>query len=86
MYLALSIMAIAVVAIGLVASGITLGSLGWSDLGLVLFIMGPVCAASGAILTAAEGRMKAVPLTEDSLRTEFDNVVKRWASSALPDW
>ena len=86
MYLALLILATAVVAIGLVASGIALGSLGWADLRLVLFIMGPVCVGSGAILTAAEWRMKAIPLTDASLRSEFDSVVKRWASSALPDW
>ena len=86
MYLALAMMPIVVFAIGLGVTGMALGSLGWRELRLVLFIMGPLCGISGVVLTAAEGRMKRVSVTDDSLRVEFDAVVKRWTSSALPDW
>lgn len=86
MYLALAMMALAGIAIGLGAIGMVLGALGWIELRMALFIMGPVCGIAGAAVTAAEGRMKRVSVTDDSLRVEFDAVLKRWTSSALPDW
>lgn len=86
MYLALAIMAMSGIAIVLAASAFYLGSLGWTELQMLLFIMGPICTFAGIALTSAENRMKAITLTDDSFRTEFDHVVKRWTSSAFPDW
>jgi hypothetical protein len=86
MYLALAMIALVVIAIGLGISGMVLGSVGWIELRLILFIMAPLCGIAGAGLTAAEGRMKNVSVTDNSLRTEYDAVVKRWRSSPFPDW
>lgn len=86
MHLALTMMVLAVIAVGLGASGLFLGTLGWLELRLILYIMGPVCGIAGVVLTTAEGLMKQMTVTDDSLRVEYDIVVARWKSSALPDW
>ena len=86
MYLALAMIALVVIAIGLGASGMALGAVSWIELRLILYIMTPLCGIAGAGLTAAEGRMKNVSVTDNSLRTEYDAVVKRWKSSPFPDW
>ena len=86
MYLALAIMAMFGIAIVLAAAGLYSGSLGWTGLAMLLFIMGPVCAFAGTALTFAENRMKAITLTDESFRSEFDHVVTHWTSSAFPDW
>lgn len=86
MYLALAMIALVVIAIGLGASGMAFGAVSWIELRLILLIMTPLCGIAGAGLTAAEGRMKNVSVTDNSLRTEYDAVVKRWKSSPFPNW
>jgi hypothetical protein len=86
MYLALAMVALAVIALGLGASGMALGAVSWIEVRLILYIMAPLCGIAGAGLTSAEGRMKNVLITDNSLRTEYDAVVKRWKSSPFPNW
>ena len=86
MFLAFAIMAVGGMAVVLVASGLYLGSLAWTELRILIMIMGPVCTFAGVALTSAENRMKAITLTDESFRSEFDHVVARWTSSTFPDW
>lgn len=86
MYLALTMIALVVIAIGLGASGMASGAVSWIEIRLILYIMVPLCGLAGAGLTAAEGRMKNVAVSDHSLRTEYDAVVKRWKSSPFPNW
>lgn len=86
MYLAITMIALAVIALGLGVSGMALGAVSWVEVRLILYIMAPLCGIAGAGLTAAEGRMKNVSVTDNSLRTEYDAVVKRWKSSPFPNW
>lgn len=86
MYASLGMIATAAVLV--VGSGIAiwLGVIGGQTLLTGVFGFGGLCCVGGAILTSAERRLRDVPLENPSLRDEYDHVLKRWTSSALPDW
>ena len=86
MFLALAIMVSFGLLLVLGATGFYLDVVGWTDLLLVLFVLGPICSFAGIKLMSAESQMKAISLDNESLRQDLDHVVGRWTSSALPDW
>ena len=86
MYASLGMIATASVLV--VGSGIAiwLGVIAGQTLLTVVFGFGGLCCVGGVILTTAERRLRDVPLENSSLRDEYNHVLKRWTSSALPDW
>ncbi|MFC1596667.1 hypothetical protein ACFL5Q_01840 [Planctomycetota bacterium] len=86
MLLAVSAMVLFGLILILGAFGIYRGLVGWNELVAGLLILGPVCAVAGVKLTAAEKQVRKVPLEDETLREEFDHVLKRWTASMLPDW
>ncbi len=86
MYLALAILVVVGLTLLLGVAGLFMGALGWIDLLVAFLVLGPLGAFAGIMLTAAEKRMKAIPVEDESLRLEFEHVVRRWTSSAFPDW
>ena len=86
MYIALAIIAIFGLAIVLAAAGLYLGVFSWTQLWLGLIIFGPLCMVGGIMMTVCENKLKTQIAVDASLREEFDRVVHRWTSSALPDW
>ncbi len=67
------------------AFGLYCDLVGWSDL-TALFILGPLCCLAGVKLMAVEKQVRNTPLENETLREEFDHVLRRWTSSTLPDW
>jgi hypothetical protein len=85
MYLALCLITIVVLMVILGGIGIWSGFVKWWEL-IGLLIIGPICSVGGVLVTAVEKQVKRIPLEDESLREDFDHVVQRWTSSALPDW
>ena len=86
MYLALIFLGACGTAGLLLGFGFVTGRLRWAEIRFLLLLGGPACLAAGAAVAAVERRVKAVPVTNEALRAEFDRVVERWDGSALPDW
>lgn len=86
MFLALAILVI--VGLILLLGGISFhrGEFTTVDLQIIFLILGHVCAFAGIRMTAAENRMKALPVEDETLHEEFAHVVTRWTSHAFPDW
>jgi hypothetical protein len=86
MFLALAIIVIVGLILLLGSAGLFFGVFGWIDLLVVFLVLGPLCSFAGFKLTTSEGQMKAITVEDETLREEFDHVVRRWTSSAFPDW
>lgn len=85
MYLALCLITIVGLMVILGGAGVCSGLLQlWEVLGLL--IIGPICSVGAVLVTSLEKKVKQMPLEDESLREDFDHVVQRWTSSALPDW
>lgn len=85
MYLSLSIIMAVVLMVILGGIGISSGFVRWWEL-LGLLILGPICSVGGILVTALERQVRSIPLEDESLREDLAHVLKRWTSSALPDW
>lgn len=86
MYLALAMMAIFGIVLILAGVGIYLGTFSLPQLLLSLMVFGPLCAVAGMMMTRCENKMKTTLTIDPSMRQQFDYVVQRWTSNALPDW
>jgi hypothetical protein len=86
MYLALVMIALVLGTAGLFGLGVWIGCFGVLELTCLLTIVSPFAIVAGILLKRAEAGLKAVPVTDDSLQAEHAHVIKRWSSSALPDW
>lgn len=68
MLLALAIMMVVSLILLLGIAGLYAGAFGWLDLLVIFVFLGPACSFAGVKLTAAEMRMKAMPLDNETLR------------------
>lgn len=85
MYAALAMIVITVATMLTAVVALAMGAVGIVTFVIGMFIFAVRMAVGGMTMKSIEGDLRKVPVVPD-LRDEHAYVLKRWTSSALPDW
>lgn len=86
MLLAVVLISLALIGVLIVAAGFLLTDFGLLDLTAVSTVVAVIFFIMGRPIAKMEGRAKALTVTDESLKVEFDRVVDVWDKRLFADW